>query len=129
MSEPISPAFMFGRRRDIELETGLVLAGKLVVDLPKDAKLERGHERMIVDIMQYLTAVADSGQMQDDGIVFGWRDGRRPDNADDFVNSNEVQTKWAESRLIIDVRIDLRDDGMMRVDSDLLRQMGIIKEH
>jgi len=129
VSEPISPAFMFGRRRDIELESGLLLAGTLVVDLPKDAKVKRRHERMISEIVQQLVEGARSGQMQENAVVFGWRDGRRPDNADAFVNGYETQTKWAESRLSIAVRVDPRDDGMMRVDSALLRQMGIIKEH
>lgn len=83
MQEPMTPdlplGFMFGRRRDIELETGLLLAGMLVVDLPKDAKLKRRHRRMIGEIVQRLSAAARSGQMQDATIVFGWRDGRRPD--------------------------------------------------
>src|SRR5215831_2590333 len=87
MSEPVSPAFMFGRRRDIELETGLILAGTLVVDLPKNAKVKRRHERRISEMVQQLVEAARSGQMQGKYVVFGWRDGRRPDNADAFVNS------------------------------------------
>jgi hypothetical protein len=130
MSEPITPAFMFGRRRDIELETGPILAGMLVVDLPKDAKLKRQHRRMIGEIVQRLTAAARAGQMPEDVVeVFGWRDGRRPDNADDFVNSDEAKGNWAKTRLTIAVRVDPRNDGNYRIDSDLLWQMGIIKRH
>ena len=133
MQEPMTPdlplGFMFGRRRDIELETGLLLAGMLVVDLPKDAKLKRRHRRMIGEIVQRLSAAARSGQMQDATIVFGWRDGRRPDNADAFVNSDEAQTNWAKDRLTIAVRVDPRDDGKVRMDSDLLWQLGLVKQH
>src|SRR5262245_443132 len=100
MTEPASPAFMFGRRRDIELETGLILAGQLVVDLPKGQKLRRGHERWILEIILRLTAAASSGQMPTANVItFGWRDNRRPPNADEFVNSNEARTKWMATRL------------------------------
>jgi hypothetical protein len=36
---------------------------------------------------------------------------------------------WAKDRLSIEVRIDPRSAGRMRIDSDLLRQFGLIKEH
>jgi hypothetical protein len=31
---------------------------------------------------------------------------------------------WARNRLVIEVRVDPRSDGLMRVDSDLARQLG-----
>jgi hypothetical protein len=119
-----TPAFMFGRLRHIELETGLILAGTLVVDLPKDREPNRKQKRMVNEIVQRLTMAAQAGQLGDKAC--GWRDGRRPDNADAFVNSDEVQTNWAKDRLTIAVRVDPRDDGMLRIDSNLRKQMGLL---
>jgi hypothetical protein len=101
---------MFVRSRDIELETGLVLAGILVVDLPKGAKVKRQHQRMIDEIIGRLIADARSGQMSADAVIFGWHNNRRPPNADGFVKSYEVQSNWAETRHTIEVKVDLCDE-------------------
>jgi hypothetical protein len=121
-----TPAFMFGRLRHIEIETGLILAGKLVVDLPKDAKVKRRHQRMISEMVQQLVEAARSGRMRENEICFGWRDGRRPDNADAFVKSEEAKANWAKDRLTIALRVDPRDDGILRIDSNLRKQMGLL---
>jgi hypothetical protein len=123
-----TPAFMFGRLRDIEIETGLLLAGMLVVDLPTDAKRKRRHQRMINEIIDGLTAMVQAGQMPEHGEVFGWRDGRRPDNADAFVKSEEAKTNWRLTHLTIAVRVDLRKDAKPRLDSDLKWRLGLIKD-
>jgi hypothetical protein len=45
----IMPVFVFARRSDIEIEAELILAGQLVVDIPKraGAKMKRQHEEMV----------------------------------------------------------------------------------
>ena len=121
------PAFMFGRLRDIELETGLILAGQLVVDLPKDREPNRKQKRMVNKIVQRLTAAVQAGQITEDTTeIIGWRDGRRPDNADAFVKSEEAKANWANSHLTFAVRVDPRDDGMLRIDSNLRKLMGLL---
>ena len=129
MSEPVSPAFIFARLRDIERETGLILFGKLSVDLPKNAKSKWRHQPiikgMIQGMIQYLVEEACSGRMRGN-VVFGWRDGRRPDNADAFVKSEEAKANWANTHLTFAVRVDPRDDGMLRIDSNLRKQMGLL---
>lgn len=42
-NQQIWPAFVFDRRRAVELEAGFVLAGQLIVDLPKRPKLKARH--------------------------------------------------------------------------------------
>ena len=129
MSEPVSPAFIFARLRDIERETGLILFGKLSVDLPKNAKSKWRHQPiikgMIQGMIQYLVEEACSGRMRGN-VVFGWRDGRRPDNADAFVKSEEAKANWANTHLTFAVRVDPRDDGMLRIDSNLRKLMGLL---
>jgi hypothetical protein len=121
---PIMPVFVFFRRRHIELETGLILAGQLVVDIPRHRhKLSKRQDRLIANILRSLTAEAE--RMPDDAIIFGWPNGRRPDDADNTLRNDELMNRWIETRLVIALRIDPRTDGMMRVDSDMLRQMGL----
>jgi hypothetical protein len=123
--EETMPAFVFARRRDIELEIGLTLAGNLVVDLPKKPKLKRRHQRMIAAILQRLSSAAKGGEMPNDAVVYGWHGNHRPDNADAVIANNELMENWAETRLKIAVRIDPRNDGMIRLDSEMLYQMGL----
>jgi hypothetical protein len=130
--QQIMPAFIFGRRRDIELEAGFVLAGSLIVDIPKRAKaakLKRRHERMITNIVEQLIDMARSGQMPDDAIIFGWPRGIRPTNADDIVDNDKLMAAWARERIQIAIRIDPRNDGLIRMDSDIARQIGLTQEH
>jgi hypothetical protein len=124
--KPIMPAFVFGRRRDIERENGLILAGQLIVDIPKGKKPKRRQQRMIIEIVQRLTAAAQSGKMSDDAIVYGWAGGSRLANAVD-VHNEALMANWVKDRLVIGVRVDPRNDGYLRVDSDMLLQAGLLK--
>jgi hypothetical protein len=56
-----TPAFLFIRLRDIEVEGGYVLAGQLILDLPKGTKPKKKHERYIRDIIGHLTDQFRSG--------------------------------------------------------------------
>jgi hypothetical protein len=123
------PLFVFFRRRDIELETGLILAGNLLIDLPKETKPNREDDdsSMIAAIIQRLTDEAQSGRMPVDAVVNGWHGGHVPLDAVD-TGDDAVMAAWAKTRLIIAVRVDPRNDGKMRIDSDMLRQMGVAPE-
>jgi hypothetical protein len=130
MTKPVMPVFVFGRRRDIEIETGLILAGSLIVDIPKGTKKpKRRHQRMIGDILQQLIDSARSGRMPDDAMVYGWPGGIRPPNADEIVDNDKLMAAWAKERVSIAVRIDPRNDGLVRLDSDVMRQLGLVREH
>jgi len=129
MSEPIMPVFVFDRRRDIELEVGFILAGTLIVDIPSKTILSDDDQQLIAEIVQALTARARSGQMPDNATVYGWPNGERPPDADATINDHALMDRWAKTRVKIVLRIDPRTDGMVRIDSDGLRQIGVIKEH
>jgi hypothetical protein len=121
------PLFIFLRRRDVELEAGFILAGQLIVDIPKSRrKPKRREQRMIAEIVQQLTDQAQSGQMPDDAIVYGWPGGCRPANAAD-VDNDALMASWAKDRIAVGVRIDPRNDGRLRMDSDMLLQAGLLK--
>ncbi len=120
------PKFLFARRRDIELEAGFLLAGRLVVDMPKTTKPGGRRGRVVHNIIQSIYKLSQSGEMPDDAMVAGWRNGRKPENAAD-IHDDALMAAWSRTRLIVDLRFDPRPehDGL-RIDSDLLRQMGLM---
>jgi hypothetical protein len=125
---PTMPAFVFQRRRDIELETGLTLAGKLIVDIPKGTEMDANQEQMIGGIVQQLTEEAQSGRMPDNAFIIGWRGGRRPPDADNITN--EQKAAWSARSVGIAVRVDPRKNtDVMQIDSDIAKQLGLIREH
>jgi hypothetical protein len=93
-----------------------------------DRRDDRGRRRrMVAEIVQQLTAGAQSGRMPVDALVFGWHGGVKPPNAVD-TNDDAILSAWANRSMIIAVRVDPRpDDGSLRVDSDALAQMGLSK--
>jgi hypothetical protein len=80
--EPAFPLFVFVRRRAIEMETGLALAGILIVDIPK-RRMGHREEQMIQKITDGLYAMVRSGRMGDDAVINGWAGGVKPANAVD----------------------------------------------
>jgi hypothetical protein len=126
--QTIFPAFAFQRRHHVELEAGFILAGQLIVDIPKTKKPKKHQRRMVMKIIQQLTAEAQSGRMPLDGLIFGWHGGVKPPNAVD-TNDDAIMSAWADRSTIIAVRVDPRPpskDGP-RLDSDALAQMGLLK--
>jgi len=125
------PVFVFARRRDIELESGFVLAGRLFLDVPKPSgeDLPDRVKRMTADIIQQLTAMARSGRMPDYAVTYGWPGGCRPPNADDITGNDALMAAWARDGLTIEVLVDPRNDGVVRVDSGTMRQIGLVNEH
>ena len=123
--EPAFPLFVFVRRRAI-VETGLALAGILIVDIPKGQMGPR-QGQMIQEITDRLYAAVRSGRMGDDAVVNGWPGGVKPANAVD-VRDDARMGAWAERCVKIAVRINDRDDGMVGMDSDVARQIGLTQD-
>ena len=123
----VFPGFAFQRRRHVELEANLLLAGQLIVDIPRALKEKRGHRRMVEDIVQTLVEHRRSGIMPDDAMVYGWRDGKRPANAVD-VKNDEIMKAWVDRSLIIALRVDDDRRDYVVADSDLMRQLEM-KDH
>jgi hypothetical protein len=98
------PAFVFLRRRDIELEAGFTLAGQLIVDIPKTKKLKKHERQMIKGYIQRLTADIPRMPPDDAAVVFGWHGGVRPPDAADTKN-DEIMGAWCDRSVAIAVRI------------------------
>jgi hypothetical protein len=98
--------FVFERDRHSEIEAGHALAGILIIDFPNPG---RGHvpdraQQMANPIIQLLTKMAADGQLPHDAIVYGWKDGTKPPNADDITENHAAMKAWAEKRFGIGVR-------------------------
>jgi hypothetical protein len=110
------PLFVFMRQPDIELEAGFILAGRLVVD--------RDMEELLPDIVAQLLKEAARSGAETNTMTVGWKgDGGRPPNAVD-INDDMVTAAWRKNFcLTVEVRVDPRNDGMVRFDSDIMRQL------
>jgi hypothetical protein len=124
----IMPFFVFVRRRDIEREMGFILAGRLVIDIPKRKTPNRRQQRLINESVQELIEAAVSGQWPDGAVVYGWPGGCKPTNAVD-VNDDAVMAAWAKEHMVVELRVDSGHGGQIRFDNDILLQMGLLKRH
>jgi hypothetical protein len=90
---PIMPIFVFERRREIEVEEDLLLAGELFVDFERHS-LGAAIERLL--------AQARRGALPEDGFVIVWRGGSRPASA---VDDQAIDT-WLEQMTRIALRVN-----------------------
>ena len=118
------PLWVFNRRRDIEIEVGLVLAGQLIFDWPDDRKLSVKARRQIKEIIRTLVVLRRLDRLLDYAVVGGWAD-KPPANANEFLNDDAAVGTWAQDRYDICVRVAPRGSGKIRPDSDWLRQQGV----
>jgi hypothetical protein len=106
----VAPSYAQGTQSDI---------AKLKADAQKVVSVVKG-DKAIGQIIRTLTALVRAGQLPDFAVVAGWR-GKRPANANEFVDDDAAVGVWAASRYAICVRVAPRGSGKPRVDSDLLR--------
>jgi hypothetical protein len=118
----VMPEFVFNRRRDVELETGLILAAELFVDNPDGAEIESRYQQICESIVQPLIEMVKSKRMPDNAMIIGWPLGNRPENADEITDNNELMIAWAKRSLAMGLLIDPRDDDFVRIDSDMARE-------
>jgi|SRR6516225_4793229 hypothetical protein len=115
MTKAAMPDFVFARRPDIEHQGGLLLAGILVVDLPKAPKENKRNMRLVEEIVQELTERAQSGVLGDE-LTVGWIGRHKPEKA---VNQYDdaALAAWARNCLKITVCIGPRAGAQVRADS------------
>jgi hypothetical protein len=119
------PHFIFGRLPEIEREGGFTLAGMLVTDIPKTKKRPSKRDQMLIkSIIEALTDnVVSDPHMHEAGI---WRGGRKPADGASTPFDDELMRKRVQRCIVIAVRIDPSSDtSRIKLDSDLLRQMGL----
>ena len=109
----VMPAFVFRRHRQVEIESGAVLAGRLTVDIPHrppQSPLKPGEKRKIDEIIRDLAAAAQAGSLPDVCSVIGWPGGEKPPNAVD-VDDTATMSAWAARSLTVPVDVRFRGDS------------------
>jgi hypothetical protein len=116
--------FCFERQREIELEnTEYVLAGHLVIDIPKSAADDAKTKKVVNDIVLELSKMAGSGRMPEDALIFCWKDGKsRPDEITDDQEFVVLLQEWADDRL----RVGVRTSKTVFGDSELMQAAGLM---
>lgn len=115
------PDFIFGRRRDIEEEVGLVLAGTLVTDIPKGSRPRKRDQRLIqLVISQLVRAVQSDPSIVETGM---WRRGTKPPEGLAPPFDDHLMEERCKRCICVTVRVDGGPDEVVKLDSDLLRQM------
>jgi hypothetical protein len=117
------PAFVFIRDRQVEVETGYELAGKLVTSYSKSAEPNQGE---VAAVIQELTRRARSGEMPHDAVECCWVGGKPP-SATEPTDAEMVA--WAKDHIIIEVRVDPPNDEFLCVGETDLRRLDVIPRH
>ncbi len=113
------PDFIFSRRRDIELECGLTLAGMLVTDIPTGRKLSKSDGRLVQHIISQLRErVKSAPDLTNAGI---WRTGLKP--ADGLSPPFDDRLLEERCRRCICIMVTSGTESVVKVPSDLLRQI------
>jgi hypothetical protein len=118
--KPVYPQFYFHRQRNIEIETGLPLAGRLFAAKPAD-------EEEVSEVIMRIAEMTKADALPFDAEVFIWPvdDHDKADRVD--TDNFDLMKAWADNCLIVGVRVSDRDDGKFPVDSEMARECG--QEH
>jgi hypothetical protein len=112
------PDFIFGRDRAAEEAGGFVLAGRLVTPFPKREKPSAAESEEIAALIQKLTTMA-----REDPAMAGvgaWRGNvKLPDGLKPPFPDAAMLARMERCAVVI-VRIDPRNDGLMRIDDTLM---------
>jgi hypothetical protein len=116
----VMPDYVFGRRRDIELQSGseLMLAGFLVTKFPKSKILGENDRRRIGLVVDRLVSELLAGSVTEDATISMWESGVRPANAVELPIPYEVMEQWMADRTIIAVRVAANGAGSLTLVSD-----------
>jgi hypothetical protein len=119
---PRLPDFIFGRDKFAEEQCGFLLAGRLVTDIPKDTKEPSNEDQKLIGkiIQALLEEVRNDPHLQEVGI---WRGGVKPDHRISPPFPDDLMIARMKRCIVVGVRVDPRNDGMMRFDDGMLAEI------
>jgi hypothetical protein len=107
------------------MEAGYTVAGTLIWDAADNKPLPRKARRQIRQVIGTLAWLARSDRLPNYAIVGGWDD-KPPPDADALLDDDVALSRWCRDRYDICVRVTSRGRSHIRIDSDLMLQMGVI---
>jgi hypothetical protein len=122
---PVMPLFVFERCPANELEADLVLAGDLVLDLPRrPAPLSEHDMRQLAMVVGLLSAKAQTGALPEGEMLVGWPGNERPANALD-IDDREALAGWANRSLGVSFRLNDNGNGSKRFAFDVFEPTAL----
>jgi hypothetical protein len=122
MTDRTFPFLYFARDCEAEREAGFKLAGKLILDVPKDHPRSQQFAEMLDDIIAQIRS--HIGESSDYVEIAGWSGGVKPENAVN-TDDDELMAAWAKDCLQIAIRVDNGPPGdHLRLDRGLLPGLG-----
>ena len=119
---PIMPLFVFERRQRIERECGFMLAGQLIVGIPKGGANKKRNREAIEFIVSQLKEMVESNQLPHNAFIVGWLGGRIPENAAD-IDDDEIMAAWTARSTVIGLRLGAPFGHEFPLDSDAMAQV------
>jgi hypothetical protein len=116
------PDFIFGRAHAIEQKTGVALAGTLVTDIAKTGRVSKRDQKLIARIIRELAAAAERDPYLTEAGV--WRGGTKPADGLAPPLDGKLMRERCQRCICIAVHVDRGREGKIKLDSDLLRQIG-----
>lgn len=113
------PDFIFLRRRDIEIEANLAMAGMLVTDIPKDRQLLTRDTQLIQQVTTNIRQLVE--REPELGVAGIWRTGTKP--ADGLAPPFAEHLLEERSRDCMSIMITSGKHSNVRLPSDLARQI------
>jgi fructose-1,6-bisphosphatase/inositol monophosphatase family enzyme len=119
----IYPTFVFDRKHEIEIESGLVLAGDLYIDVPPGKMNKARIKKAVAKLVSELVRRARCGAMSLDTVVYGWPEGPVELRVDD--TDHAAMEAWAARGTAIMLRVDDKpDSGFIKIDHEVMRRWG-----
>jgi hypothetical protein len=116
-SEPADklPNVIFFREKAVEKAGGFLLAGRLVTDLPKHEPPSESDLRDVIELL--IDGARRDPDMQEASL---WLGGGKPADALASPFPEAAMLARVKRCAVVVLRIDLRNDGLMRLDDSLL---------
>ena len=114
-AKKVMPDFLFGRRRDLEVQQGaeLMLAGFLVTNFHRGQTLGENERKRINNVVNWLITELLAGRVTEDATMSLWEAEVRPANGVDLPIPYEVVAAWMADRMVLGIRVDPLGKGSL----------------
>jgi len=114
-AKKVMPDFLFGRRRDLEVQPGaeLMLAGFLVTKFGRGHILGESERQRINTVINRLVTELLAGRVTEDATMGIWEADVRPANGVDLPIPYEVVETWMADKMVLGICIDPAGKGSL----------------
>jgi hypothetical protein len=118
------PDYVFGRRRDIELQSGMTLVGFVVTRFPKSKVLSEEDRKRVGVVVERMVMELRAGRMTEDATISMWEGGVRPADGIEVPIPYEVMERWMAGQSIFAIRVASNGTGDITLVHDDAQMRG-----